>query len=247
MRAGAPRLAVIEHATHCPPARLDEWWGPLALDITVHRPYLGDALPPVTSFDGVVVLGGPMGANDDEQHGWLAPLKDLVRESVESRIPVLGICLGHQLVATALGGTVGVNPRGQAIGLRQVGWTPRAASDPLLGPLAHGPVRAVQWNDDIVTALPDGAVALATTPDGDLQAARFSPLTWGVQFHPEADRGLVARWAELDAERHARQGVDQGRVLDEIDRAHAELGETWRQLVRAFVEVVAAQATEAVR
>lgn len=242
MAAGAPALAVVEHAAKCPPARLDEWWAATPATTTVHRPYLGDPLPERGTYDGIVVLGGPMGATDEAEHWWLAPLKQLLREDVAAGVPVLGVCLGHQVLADALGGTVQVNPRGQAVGLTGIGWTDRAGDDPVLGACVVPGARAVQWNDDVVSELPAGAVALARTPAGDLQAARFAARAWGVQFHPEADRALVELWAVSDAERHRARGIDQGEVLAAIDAAHAELGRTWRPLAQGFVEQVAAAA-----
>ena len=84
-----------------------------------------------------------------------APVKERVRDAVATGLPTLGICLGHQLIAVALGGTVGRNPSGQQLGLLEVGWSQDAARPtPLFGPLAT-PRRGVHWNDDVVTRLPD--------------------------------------------------------------------------------------------
>ena len=118
-----------------------------------------------------------------------APVKQLIRDCVAAGTPVLGICLGHQLIAAALGGTAERNPLGQQVGVFDVGWLPEAGQDELVRDL--GPVRGIQWNHDLVTALPDGAVALARTPQGELQVARFAPRAWGVQLHPEADEHIV--------------------------------------------------------
>ena len=163
-----------------------------------------------------------MGADDDDLHPWLGPVKDLIRDAVAGEVPTLGICLGHQLIAVALGGSVGPNPLGQQVGVLDVGWTDDAAADELVGGAA-GRI-GVQWNDDVVTALPEGATVLARTARGELQAARFAPTVWGVQLHPEVDEPILRRWAEGDRERHLAAGIDQEAVLADVEAAAAELG-----------------------
>ena len=195
------------------------------------RPWAGDALPEVTTYDGLVVMGGSMSAYDDDTTPWLARLKEQLRQAAATGLPTLGVCLGHQLIAVALGGEVDRNPRGQQVGLFPLGWTDD--QDELLGGL--GPVRAVQWNDDVVTVLPEGAVALARTPEGELQAARFAPTVWGVQVHPEVDVPLLTSWAAGDRDDHLARGIDQEALLAEIDAAHDELERAWRPLGEAFV------------
>lgn len=236
---GRVQVLVIEHDATCPPALFGAWLQVVGCELVVCRPYAGDPLPALAGYDALVVLGGPMAATDP--HPWLAPVCDLVHGAAEAGVPTLGICLGHQICALAFGGTVEPNPRGQQVGLFDIGWTPTATGDPFLGPLAT-PRRAVQWNDDLVTRLPDGAVALAGTERGEVQAARFAPSVWGVQWHPEADRDVVAAWARSDAERHLAKGVDQPLLLDEIDAARAELETAWRPLAERLAALAAAPA-----
>ena len=183
------RILVVEHEAGCPPARFDTWLTEAGAELAVCRPWAGDELPTPADFDAVVILGGSMGANDDERHWWLGPVKQLIRDAVEQEIPTLGICLGHQPMGVALGGVAERSPLGQQVGLYDVGWRAEAADDPLVGDL--GQVRGIQWNHDLVTKLRDGVVALAETARGELQVARFGPAAWGVQLHPEADE-LVA-------------------------------------------------------
>lgn len=233
----APRILVVEHEAMCPPAHVGTWLVEAGAELELCRPWAGDALPPPTSYDALVVLGGSMGAGDDALHHWIGPVKELVREAVGDGTPTLGICLGHQLVAAALSGTVERNPRGQQVGLFDVGWLPEAAADDLVA--AVGPVRGVQWNNDIVTSLPEGAVPLARTPAGELQVARFAPRAWGVQLHPEADGPVVASWAAGDRDDHLERGIDQAALLAAIDAAREELDEAWRPLAVRFVVLAA--------
>jgi GMP synthase (glutamine-hydrolysing) len=233
----APVVLVVEHDAECPPALLGTWLEDAGCELDVRRPYSGDELPGLASYDGFLVLGGPMGADDDTSHAWLGPVKELLREARGSALPTLGICLGHQLIASALGGRVERNPRGQQVGLIPLGWTAAAAADRLLGPLAS-PRRGVQWNDDVVTGLPTGATLLARTEHAEVQAVRYAPAMWGVQLHPEVDADVLKPWAEEDRGSHETRGVDTDGLLREVDAARAELDEAWRPLAEGFAGLV---------
>ena len=235
-----PPLLVIEHEAQCPPGWLGEWLADAGAETEVCRPYTGDALPDdLREHSGLLVLGGEMGAHDDDTYPWLRDVKRLVVAATEDGTPVLGVCLGHQLVAVALGGEVAVNPLGQQIGVLGVGWTEEAYDDRLLGPLAAlGPdVPAVQWNNDIVSRLPDAAVDLAHTPRDELQAARFAPLVWGVQWHPEAGEEIIRPWADHDRDDAVERGVDVDRYLGDVIAARDDLRATWRVLAETFAEI----------
>jgi GMP synthase (glutamine-hydrolysing) len=237
------RVLVVEHDAECPVGLLGEWLEAAGCTLDVCRPHAGDALPPLPSYDALVVLGGPMGADDDEKHAWLGPVKALLREAVATAVPSLGVCLGHQLTAVALGGTVERNPRGQQVGLLDLGWTAAAPDDALLGPLAT-PRRGVQWNDDVVTVLPEGAELLAATPAGEVQAVRYAPATWGVQLHPEVDDVLLAPWAEEDRGSHETRGIDTDALLADVRAARAELDAAWQPLAAGFAALASRRAGE---
>lgn len=232
-----PRLLVVEHDAECPPALMGTWLEEAGCMLDVRRPYSGDDLPGPAAYDGLMILGGPMGADDDAKHAWLGPVKELVRGARGTGLPTLGICLGHQLIASALGGRVERNPRGQQVGLLDVGWTGAAERDALMGPLAS-PRRGVQWNDDVVTALPDDATLLAETAYGEVQAARYAPAMWGVQLHPEVDAAVLQPWADEDRGSHETRGIDTDALLREIDAARAELDTAWRPLAASFASLV---------
>jgi GMP synthase (glutamine-hydrolysing) len=232
----APRIAVVQHEAGCPPALFGEWLTDAGADLAVCHPYAGDALPDPATYDALVVLGGSMGANDDAEHDWLGPVKQRIREHADDGVPVLGICLGHQLAAVALGGTVEKSAGGQTFGLRTLGWTGDAHLDPLVSTVAT-PRRGVHWHDDIVTAAPEGTVVLACLEGVDVQAARFAPTVWGVQHHPEVDADVIRPWAEHDRDLHLSQGLDPETVLAEIDGARDELEAAWRPLAARFVEM----------
>ena len=231
-------VLVVEHETLCPLGWLERWWREAGVELEVRRPYRGDPLPAdLSGRAGMVVLGGSMGANDDDQVPWLAPVKQLVRAAVADQVPTLGVCLGHQLVAVALGGEVHRNPDGQQVGVLDVGWAPEAADDPLLGGVPR-PTRAVQWNDDIVGRLPEGAVLLASAPTGEIQADRFAPSVWGVQWHPEAGEAIVRSWTEADRDDVVARGIDVETPLRAIAAAEQEMQRTWGALGPAFAALL---------
>lgn len=231
-----PPLLVVEHEAQCPPGWMGEWLSEAGAELDVRRPYAGDALPAdLAGHGGMLVLGGEMGAYDDADHAWLADVKRLASGAVHDGTPVLGICLGLQLVAVALGGEVRPSSRGQQIGVLDVGWTDAAYDDRLLGPVAaRHDVPAVQWNNDIVTRLPEGAVDLAHTRHGELQAARFAPSVWGVQWHPEAGEEIIGRWADNDRDDAVERGVDVDAYVADVAAARDRLRKTWRLLADAF-------------
>ena len=231
-----PRIAVVQHEADCPPALFGDWLSDAGAELAICHAYAGADLPDPATYDALVVLGGAMGANDDADSPWLAPVRMRIRTHAADGVPVLGICLGHQLAAVALGGVVETNSRGQTFGLRTLGWTPDAHLDPLMSTVAT-PRRGVHWHDDVVTDVPEGTVVLAQAEGVEVQAARFAPTVWGVQHHPEVEADLIRPWAVADRELHLAQGLDTEAVLAEIDAARDELEAAWRPLAARFVEL----------
>jgi GMP synthase (glutamine-hydrolysing) len=235
------RILVIEHEPDDPPAWFGVWLQDAGCDLHVCQPWAGDALPEdLSGHDALLVMGGWMSAHHDAEVAWLAGVKELVRQAAREAVPMLGICLGHQVAAVALGGQVHTNPLGQQIGLTDVGWLEAAGDDPLMAGVAS-PRRGIHWNSDIVTELPPGAVELARSPRGEVQAARFGPVMWGVQWHPEIDEQLLRRWVDEDPVSPRELGLDAEQELAAVAAARAELDDAWRPLAQRFAEIVLAR------
>ncbi len=156
------------------------------------------ARPNVADYQGLVVLGGPMSADDDDRYPHLATEVAAIREALERDLPVLGICLGSQLLARALGARVRRNP------VKEIGWyavAPTAAGrkDRIVGHFG-GPRRVFQWHGDTFD-LPHGGVHLARSEACANQAFRFGEKAYGLQFHLEVDQPLIERWLTVPAHR----------------------------------------------
>jgi GMP synthase (glutamine-hydrolysing) len=230
-------VLVVEHEADAPGGWLVEELEGAGCRLEVCRPYAGDRLPGLDGVDGVVVLGGPMAAWDDAATPWLPDTRTLIRSAEAVGVPTLGICLGHQLSAMALGGEVAPNPAGATVAVLPVSWGGEARGDSLFGAVLDTAV-AVHWNNDVVARLPPGAAVLATSPDGAVQAARLGRHVWGVQFHPEAGPTIVERWVRAGGAAYVEAGFDLDRYLSDVRRHETELAGSCRRLARSFLQLV---------
>ena len=160
-------------------------------DIVVIDAPAGDPLPPADGYAGVVVTGSH--AMVTERRDWSERAAGWLMENVHGGVPILGICYGHQLLAYALGGEVGDNPKGREFGTVEVAMDESARGDKLLGSLPRR-VRVHVGHTQSILRLPPGAVRLASNPWDQNQAARFGTAAWGVQFHPEFDAEIMREY-----------------------------------------------------
>lgn len=235
-----PTVLVVQHEDNCPPGWFGDWLTAAGLQLDVLEAHRGRAIPAaLVDHAGLLVLGGEMGANDDDTVRWLAPTRALIATTVAGGSPFLGICLGHQLAAVALGGEVTRNSRGHGTGITPYSPTPEAADDPLFGKLAPG-LPAIQWNNDIVSTLPEHASLLGRSPDGTVQVARYGPRAWGVQFHPEASPAIFRSWTtDKPSAREARaDGIDVFAAAATVEEYAVELRRAWEPLARRWARVV---------
>jgi GMP synthase-like glutamine amidotransferase len=206
--------AVLQHVAHEGPGTIARVLADRGVDVSVTRLDLSEPLPDLTGLGGLVVMGGPMGVHDVDDHPWLAPERALIRDASENGMPVLGVCLGSQQLAVALGAEVTTGPV-EEVGPGQVELTADGRRDPVLGPEYHGlsgtAVPCVHWHRDTFT-LPHGAVHLAATRAFPHQAFRFGDRAYGLQFHAEVDEQLARAWRPLLPDGVQLDGADVARV-----------------------------------
>lgn len=210
------KLLVFQHVASEPLGTLDPLFREAGFRIRyVNFQRRADLVIDVARYDGLVVLGGPMAADQTDDYPHLLAECDAIKAATDRETPVLGICLGAQLIAAALGART---LRGAAV---EKGWTavtPTDAgrADPLLRHLEHGePV--FQWHDDTFT-LPERAVHLARSADCEYQAFRVGDSVYGLQFHLEADRPLIERWVDRWPEADVGGGAGRESPRERIAR-----------------------------
>ncbi|MBM3664343.1 MAG: type 1 glutamine amidotransferase [Actinobacteria bacterium] len=202
-------LLVVRHAPWEGPHRIIDAFDGIPLQV-VDFLEPGSVLPPHHAVRGAVLMGGPMSVNDTDHHPGIAAEIAWVRHGLALGTPMLGICLGSQVIARAAGSQVAPGPR------PEIGWLPVEVADPrdpVLGPLAPMTV-TLHWHGEAF-GLPEGATALARSGITPVQAFRTGN-AWGVLFHPEADAALVDSWlAEpvMRAEAEAVIGPDADAAL----------------------------------
>ncbi|HEX8313272.1 MAG TPA: type 1 glutamine amidotransferase, partial [Chthoniobacteraceae bacterium] len=172
---------------------------------TIHA-WDGERIPgDLAQWSGFAVGGGSMSVYEADQYPWLRPTEQLIRAGYEQRRPFLGMCLGAQLLASALGGRVFAN-FAKEIGLHELNFAPAAETDPLWKGHTHG-LRPVHWHGDTFS-LPGGAVLLASSAMTENQLFRVREVLYGFQFHLEIDLPLLTSMVALDEEALRENGVD---------------------------------------
>jgi len=237
------RLLVLQHARSEHPGVFRRFfeedgiaWDAVELDE-------GEALPSLDGYDGMWVMGGPMDVWEEAEHPWLRAEQECIREAVvERHMPFLGFCLGHQLLAAALGGQVG--PAGTPeVGVMTVQWQDTEPQG--RGVFTHlSPSPAVlQWHSAEVTRAPPTARVLASSPACAIQAIQVGPRAFGLQFHLEVDEEMLHEWGRIPAYRKALDktfGEDgfghlEAQLLPRISEIHGsarQLYRSWSELLR---------------
>jgi GMP synthase-like glutamine amidotransferase len=156
----------------------------------------GDRIPDLHSYDALWVMGGPMDVWDVAEHPWLVAEKAAIRHWVRGlQRPFLGLCLGHQLLADALGGTCGP-ARPPEIGIMDVSVTDAAADDPVFSGLPKTQ-KCLQWHSVEVAQPPEDAIVLASSAACRIQAMRVGACAWSAQYHVELEPDTISNWGAV--------------------------------------------------
>lgn len=232
-----PRVLVIQNEWRAPPALLSEAARVAGLDLDVRLVEAGTTLPDRVEEDGLVVLGGDAHVYEAPTHRYLYQEMNLIRQAGSDRKPVLGICLGGQLAAEALGGKVRRGERGLEIGWTNLHVTGEGGLDPVTGAYVVGrPL--FEWHTDTFEP-PPGSVPLLTGRFYHAQAFRMGSV-WGLQAHPEVDEATIASWCDAYGERDLMAAGIQTKDLLEGANEKSAFG---KRLLESWCRIVAQQAS----
>lgn len=232
------KLLVFQHVPYEPLGTLDAQFREAGFRIRyINFARSGHVSLDVRRYHGVVVLGGPMSVSSTDRHPHLLDEIDALRVAIDQEMPVLGICLGAQLIAAALGAGIAPNP------VKEIGWsevkrTPAGAMDPLFKHF-RASEKIFQWHGDTFET-PSGAEHLAATDACRNQAFCYRGGVYGLQFHLEVDEALVRRWLSTPAMRDElaalRGAVDGGTILQQTERHIGRSKRLSKAVFSTFIE-----------
>ena len=198
------KILIIVHQERSTPGRVGIKLRQRGYNLDIRRPPLGDALPEsLEGYDGAVIFGGPMSANDDDKIEGIRREIEWLKVPLEEKVPFLGLCLGAQLLARHLGAEVKLHPQEHA----EIGYYPIKATEAGRQRFGDWPPCVYQWHREGFD-LPRGARLLATgSDDFPNQAFDYGETAIGLQFHPEVTLAMTHRWTVLAARRFSLPNV----------------------------------------
>ncbi len=238
MTLSGARLLVLQHIACEPPGAYEDELVARGGEVVRVMVDQGQPLPELSGFDGIIVMGGPMGAYEEDRLPWLREEKQLIAEAAAEGMPVWGVCLGAQLLAASLGAPVAPGPEPE-VGVLPVYRTADAENDPVFCVL---PPRflALQWHSDTF-ALPAGGVLLVRSDAYEHQAFRVGR-AYGLQFHIEIGTGLAEEWGRVPAYAQSLEGIlGQGALpslLTQVEAHEREMTTMARRLFAGWLEHV---------
>lgn len=228
------QILAIQHIG-CEPLGLFEAEAAGLAEFAYVRSFRGEWLPDaLDGFDGIIVLGGPMAAYETDTHGYLKSELELIKLAVAADFPVLGVCLGAQLIATAAGTRVYAGPH-REIGWGEVRLTAAARSDTLFRGLPDA-IPVFQLHGDTFE-LPAGAIRLAGNEMYANQAFRLGNRVYGLQFHVEVSEELVRGWTGEYCDYMVGAGSEAGDILDNLQDKSQLLRPIAAQFIKRFLDL----------
>ena len=185
------KVLIFQHAEGEWIGSMESWFTQKQAELTTVYLYRGESAPAITHYDWLLIMGGPMSAYDEANYPWLKEEKNIIQKAIAQNKKVLGICLGAQLIASALGATVKPNTQSE------IGWFEVTRTNDIASWLPEH-FNPLSWHGDIVE-LPSGAVAFAKSDATPCQGFQWGERVFALQFHLEADIGTAACFLSLES------------------------------------------------
>lgn len=230
-------VLVVEHEAKAGAGLIGQRIKARSLQMTVSGPDTCRAVPRTAQgYDGVVVLGGSMGPTDDHVAPWLPDTRALIRDCVDAGTPLLAVCLGAQLAATALGGVVEPLTHPE-VGTGNIQLTDHGSRDPLLSEVPTN-APALHWHWLHVAQLPPGATVLASSHATAVQAFRVGVKAWAFQFHLEAVHSTARDWASEMTDDLRAIGLDPNETAAAWEAKAPEAQRVWADVIDRWLNMV---------
>lgn len=232
----ARTILFIQNYATDPPHLVADWLSELGFAIEVVKAYADEDIPTTVPahVSALIPLGGAMNALQDDEYPWLAKERHLIATAVAAGVPVIGICLGAQLLGAALGGKVSRLQENEIgiYGINQV-------ADDAIMTLGHN-APTTQWHEDYVSELPEGATLIASSQACPTQIFKVGELTYGLQCHPEADASIVSLWENKpdSAFSNFDRSQIETTIAETVRAREVDLRETWKPVIQRWGKAV---------
>ena len=220
MVTSAPRIIVFQHIACEHPGIFRSFMAEDGIDWDAVELDEGERIPDLSKYDAMISMGGPMDVWQEEQFPWIAKEKEAIHEAVSIRkIPFMGVCLGHQMLAEALGGKVGLAKEGE-VGMLNVEMTKEGANHPLMHDIP-AKFKTLQWHGAEVKKVPENSTVLVQSSKCAVQAFAVGETAFGIQFHIETGPDTVDEWNAVPEYNEALKNTFGAGGADHL-RAEAE-------------------------
>lgn len=239
-----PQVWVLQHGASDPLGAIEDALSAQGVKTRFIRPLDGEPVPAHMDAAGLIVLGGAMGVGEQEKYPFLRAEMRLIEDALQRGVPILGVCLGAQILASVLGAPVTRAPR-QEIGWFPLTLTSSAAQDPLWSGVAS-PCPMFHWHGDRFDLPPD-ATDMASSALTPCQGFRYSDNVYGFQFHLEVTEPMIQDWAASSLEELADDGISPENLLAHRADDWAALHRTARVVFGRWAGLLSPSATQSLR
>ncbi len=235
------RILVFQHLAIEHPGIFRDFFKEDGFEVTTVELDEGDSIPDLDEFDALWVMGGPMDVWDEDRHPWLIEEKTAIRKAVnELKMPYVGICLGHQLLAVALGGEVGPGDETE-VGIMQINKTDAGKQSPFLNNMSDT-MSCLQWHGAEVKKAPAGMDILVSSDLCGIQSLSSDKQVFTTQYHQEIIPSTVSDWSDIPAYKKALEKVMGENAAERLEKEAldhmADFNKTARQLYENWKSVV---------